>query len=54
MGGEFGSYDDNHKHIHDIMVDRVIWIQNGKQGEMKSLGAANASAMADAAGQEAK
>jgi hypothetical protein len=36
------------------MTDLVIFAQGGKQGEIKSLAAANASAMAAAAGQEAK
>jgi hypothetical protein len=35
-------------------ADLVLFVQGGKQGEIKSLGAANASAMAAAAGQEAK
>jgi hypothetical protein len=36
-----------------MMADHFM-AQNGKQGENTNLGAANASAMADAAGQEAK
>jgi len=37
-----------------VVADQFVVGQNGKQGENKSLGAANASAMAEAAGQEAK
>lgn len=37
-----------------VVADRVLVMQNGKQGENKSLGEANAMAMANAAGQEAK
>jgi hypothetical protein len=36
-----------------MTADHVMG-QNGKQGENTNLGAANASAMADAAGKEAK
>jgi hypothetical protein len=47
-----GSYHPARGALSLIGIDGVE--QNGKQGEMQSLGSANANAMSEAAGQEAQ